>query len=467
MIGIKEASIDVYHGLLALQHRGQDACGILSFDKISNGFYLDKGHGLVGNHFSEDRFSKLSGDIAIGHVRYPTVGICSIRDAQPFFIESKGGIGMAHNGNVSNVCEIKEKLVRNNWYINSNSDSEIILKCFADGLSHCGTVQGLFDAVKYVFDNAYPSYSSIAIIAGKGLLAFRDTRGIRPLVFGKKITDGKTSYAFSSETVALNNLGYEVERDVRPGEAIFVDMTANFHSQQIYDDEHKHCMFEWVYFARPESEMEKRHLYHVRERLGSEIAKELKHLKADYVIAVPDTSRTAALSIAGSLGIPYKEGLIKNRYIGRSFIMNCQNQRENCVKLKLNVVHPNVKGKRLIVVDDSIVRGTTLRIIAGMLRQAGAEEIHMVSTCPPIVAPCFWGVDFPEKDELVAYEKSVSQIRDEMGVDTLTYMTMEALKKAVGIDDLCIACLGGKAPTCTKHIAAFANMRKSERNSGV
>lgn len=452
--GEREAAYELFTGMLTLQHRGQSSSGMLTFGHDE--FFLKKKVGLVSEGFNLDNLKRMHGNIGLGHVRYPTIGSDPHRDAQPFTTYTPYGIGMAHNGNLVNFDEVKDWLYDNyQRRLRSKCDVEAIMKVFSVELfkqvhDKDFTPEKIFEAVKGSMDVLNGGYSCVSIIAGKGLVGFRDPNGIRPMVFGKKEVDGKTSYAFASETVALEVNGYEIIRDVKPGEVFFIDNDLNIHSKVVKDPSPKHCMFEWVYFARPDSVIEKEGVYEARLKLGRELAKEWekKEKEIDVVIPVPDTSRTAALSFAKEIGVPYREGLIKNRYSWRTFIMPTQEQRESAVRLKLNPIIKEIKGKKVALVDDSIVRGTTSKKLISLVKKAGVEEIHFLSSCPPIKFPCYYAIDFADKNELIGGEKEIEEIRKEIGADSLTYQTIEGLKNALDMDDeLCLACLNGNYPT--------------------
>lgn len=454
IIGPENTAQELYTAMLLLQHRGQDAAGILTFD--SENFHLRKNIGLVNEIFNEINIHELTGNIGIGHVRYPTVGQTKVKDAQPIQTGYPYGIGMAHNGNLLNYNELKKELIeKRHRQIRSTCDVEIILKLFADELSKIKhdvfTPKVAFKALKETMMQLNGSYSAVTLIGRKGLLAFCDPSAIRPIIMGEKEIDGKKCYAFVSESVALDALDYKVVRDLEPGEAIFVDMNGNLTSKIIIGKGPHPCMFEWVYFARPDSVIKKKGVYEVRLELGrllAEVWKE-KNIDIDVVIPVPTTSRTAALTFANEIGKPYREGLVKNRYIGRTFIMPSQEQRKNAVKMKLNPVILELKGKRVALIDDSIVRGTTSKKIIEMVRKAGAKEVHFLSTCPPIKYPCYWAIDMPTHQELIASKKEIKEIREYIGTDSLTYQKLENVPKAIGFPEnkLCMACLNGKTPT--------------------
>ncbi len=434
----EDASGKAYMGLMALQHRGQDSAGIVSFD--GSRLNLKKGVGLVSQVFSDENLELLKGSAAIGHVRYSTAGGSLKQDAQPFTLSIPLTLAMAHNGNVVNYDELKKYF---GGKIESGCDVEVIMHVFAEEYAKTknGNAEGIFKAVEKVFERVNGAYSVVAVVE-KGLLAFRDPRAIRPLEMGKS-KDGKV-IAFASETAAFDAMEIDFVKDVKGGEAVFVDLNGKITEKTIESKTPAHCMFEFVYFSRPDSFLDGKSVYEARISLGKILGSKLKG-KGEVVVAVPDTARPSSEALGEEAGIPAKEGLIKNRYAWRTFIMPTQKQRDRALKIKLNVNRPVVDGKKIILVDDSIVRGTTARKIVKIMKEH-AKSVHLVSTCPPIVNPCYYGVDFPDEDELIAHAKSIEEIRREVGADELTYASVEDLKKAIGIP-LCTACLTGEYPT--------------------
>ncbi|MDD5337522.1 MAG: amidophosphoribosyltransferase [Candidatus ainarchaeum sp.] len=418
----------LYRAMVALQHRGQDAAG---FAVHHNGkFETRRGLGLVYDIFSEED-QRLEGAVGIGHTRYPTTGRCLISDVQP----SAGATTVvSHNGHISNYWDLRKEFEKEGVKMASQVDSEIILLLLQKKIG-----EGLESAVKYAMERLDGAYSVAGIYDGK-LFAFRDRHAIRPLVYG----ENRDFFCICSESCALdtNNIPYAGE--VRGGEMIVVE-NGKAAKKQLLDGAVHNCMFEYVYFARPDSIINKKWVYQVRKRLGEELAAE-HPVKADIVVPVPDTSRTAAQAFSEKIGLRLEEGLIKNRYIGRTFIMPNQGARANAVKLKLNPVRPMLEGKRVVLIDDSIVRGTTLKEIVGMVRGAGAAEVHLRITSPPIRAPCFYGVDMSTYSELIANKKSVEEIRNFLGADSLGYLSLDGLKKAIGLP-LCTGCLNEDYPT--------------------
>lgn len=449
----KEAAIDrIYPALMALQHRGQDSAGATTFE---NGFHLKKGNGLATSVFNVKNIERLKGNIGIGHVRYPTIGSGHEEDAQPFIITAPYGITLAHNGNLVNYFDLRRNLISNNLrYFNSHCDAEVILNLISVELSKINLRQlkpeMLFKALSRVFKMMIGSYAVVAVIADRGLLAFRDPSGIKPLVFASN----KTSYCFASESVALDLLGYSDIQDVAPGQAIFVDMKGQFNTKQIVkvpQSEQAPCIFEYVYFARPDSVIDGIGVYEARLRLGEELGKQItqRDIKPDVVIPVPDTARASAQMVAEQLGIKYREGLIKNRYIHRTFIMPTQAARIEAVRLKLNSIKTEIKDKKVLLVDDSIVRGNTSREIIALLRATGACAVYFAAYSPPIRFPCVYGIDMQTRGEFIAQDKSIEQIRECIDADALFYQTIEGLIQGVGAGrtNFCSACFSGVYPT--------------------
>ncbi len=468
VIGAENAAAELYVGLVHLQHRGQDAAGMITFDfsEPDSGIKISKDIGLVSNVFNDTKLLNVNGQMGIGHTRYPTVGVGDVKEVQPFFNRYPDGIGLAFNGNVVNYPVLKEKLRQRRVYLSSSSDAEVLLEVFGDsyGKDARDGVDAVYAAVRKVYDEAIGGYSVVVVIANKGIVAFKDPNGIRPLIMGEKKAKGKKSYAFASESIALSIQGYENLRDIKPGEAVYVDKDLKVHSKVLEAGKPAPCVFEYVYFSTVESVYEGRPIYEVRKRLGEELAAKVKKhwpdLDVDVVIPVPDTSRAAANSLAKALGVPYEEGLIKNRYIGRTFIMPVQKIRENAMKLKLKPIDSVIRGKSIMVVDDSIVRGTTSRRIVELLRESGAKKVYFLSTFPPIRNPCYYGIDFQRKEELIAHGKTIDEVEKEIGADRLIYMDVEGLQKAVGTEKLCTACVTGEYPTTTEHAKELTSLRR-------
>ena len=441
LVGQAPANQLLYDGLLLLQHRGQDAAG----NGTSSGrtFAVHKGSGLVRDVFRTRNMRALPGCTGIGHVRYPTAGSAvSLEEAQPFYVNAPFGITLAHNGNLTNTEALKQELFqRDRRHINTDSDSEVLLNVLAHELDNRARgvtldPDTIFQAVAALHGRARGAYACVAEIAGYGLLAFRDPLGIRPLCYGvAEAENGRTEYLVASESVALEGLGFRLVRDLEPGEAIFIDRDGGFHSRA-YDKAGplSTCIFEYVYFARPDSVIDGASVYDVRLRLGEKLAatveQQLRLEDIDVVIPIPETSRPSAMQLAGRLGLAYREGFIKNRYVGRTFIMPGQAVRQKSVRQKLNAMSIEFKGKNVLLVDDSIVRGTTSREIVQMAREAGANKVFFASAAPPVRFPNVYGIDMPTRSELIAYERDDDAIRDAIGADALVYQSIEAMKQA-------------------------------------
>lgn len=453
LIGEEKAGEKLYPALFALQHRGQDAAGILSYDFDRSQFHLEKDLGLVEDVFTSERQLRLKGSMALGHTRYSTIGTVDKEDLQPLFLSYPYGIGMIHNGNVTNYDEVVDYLKRQKlrWTFSRN-DLEILLHVLAVGLASrqdSGTLpENLSLAARDLLNRVEGAYSVIGMLADQGLFAFCDKHGIRPLLIGRRKQGGKYSYCFASEKQVFFGLGYEYWRDLKPGELVFVDKNQELHSFQASEKKARPCMFEWIYFAGSETEWHGRPVYEVRLKLGEILAEECqkKGLDVDIVAPVPDTSRAAACRLAEVLEKPYREVLIKNRYVQRSFIVNQPELRKMMVNLKLSPVESEIRGKKILLVDDSIVRGTTSARIVRLLREAGAAKVYLASTCPPIRHPCFYGIDFPEGESLVAHKRSEADVQRILEVDGLVFLPLSRLSEGLGLNSLCSACLDGDYP---------------------
>ncbi len=430
----------IYDALTVLQHRGQDAAGIVTVDD-ENRFRLRKANGLVSDVFQQVHMLRLQGNAGIGHVRYPTAGSSSVSEAQPFYVNSPYGLTLVHNGNLTNSIELKEKLFKlARRHVNTNSDSEALLNILAHHLDQTAqeklSAQDIFEAIRAVNKDIRGAYACVAMIIGHGLVAFRDPNGIRPLVLGKREENGKTEYMFASESVALDTVGFDFVRDIQPGEAVYITFDGELFSEQCADNAKLcPCIFEYVYFARPDSTIDGVSVYaarvHMGERLGQKIAREWQDVDIDVVIPVPETSNDIALRIAHVLNKPYRQGFVKNRYVGRTFIMPGQKQRVSAVRRKLNTISAEFKGKNVLLVDDSIVRGTTSEQIVEMARAAGAKKIYFASAAPEIRYPNVYGIDMPTKHELIAYNRNVDEIAQLIGVDKLIFQDLNALMISV------------------------------------
>ena len=431
----------LYDGLQVLQHRGQDAAGIATED--GGRFHMHKASGLVRDAFRTRNMRDLPGNWGIAHVRYPTAGSASAAaEAQPFYVNSPFGLMLAHNGNLTNSEELKREMFLSDLrHINTNSDSEVLLNVLAHELQAAAKSfrldeETVFTAVAGVHRRCRGAYATVAMISGTGLLAFRDPYGIRPLVIGRNDTANGTEWLVASESVALDVMGFKLVRDVAPGEAILIDIEGRFHSRQCATHTvHAPCMFEFVYLARPDSLIDGISVYDARIKMGEFLARKLRatlpHLKIDVVIPIPDSSRPSAMEMAHHLNVPYREGFVKNRYIGRTFIMPGQAIRKKSVRQKLNTIHQEFKGKAVLLVDDSIVRGTTSREIVQMARDAGATKVYMASAAPPVRYANVYGIDMPTNSELIASDRTEEEICREIGADALIYQDLEDLKAAV------------------------------------
>jgi amidophosphoribosyltransferase len=405
---------------------------------------------LVRDAFHEENLNFLKGNIGIGHVRYPTLGGMGVENAQPFISTAPYGIAFAFNGNIINFDSLKEKLEKDSRrIIISTSDAELLLNLLSAEMEKkpAFSADFLFEAVKGLFEKVRGSYSVVALIKDKGILAFRDPYGIKPLIFGKK----DTSFCVVSESIALDTLGYTIERDVRPGEAVFFSTDGKLYTKKISEEKHCPCIFEYVYFARPDSTIDGISVYKARLNLGKNLAREIKKkgINIDIIAPVPDTSRPVAISLAEELNVKYREGLMKNRYIGRTFIMPHQSKREELIKIKLSPVKEIMKGKKVLLVDDSIVRGTTSKKIVQLIRDAGAKEVHFASSSPPLKFPCYYGIDMQTKGEFIASRRDLEKIIEIIGVESLTYQSIKGLIEAVStkkVKNFCTACFTGDYP---------------------
>lgn len=452
----------LYDGMQVLQHRGQDAAGIVTAE--GNNFHMHKGSGMVRDVFRTRDMRNLLGNMGIAHVRYPTAGCASSpAEAQPFYVNSPFGIVLAHNGNLTNAEQLKQDLFRQDLrHVNTNSDSEVLLNVLAHELqesarNHKLDPAAVFAAVAGVHRRCRGAYAVVAMIAGYGLLAFRDPYGIRPLVFGDAEVEGGKEYLVASESVALDTLGFQIIRDVAPGEAVLITEGGEFFSQQCADNPVRYpCIFEYVYLARPDSVIDGISVYETRlfmgEKLADKIRRVIDPLDVDVVIPIPDTSRPSALQLANRLGLTYREGFIKNRYIGRTFIMPGQAVRKKSVHQKLNAIGMEFKDKNVLLVDDSIVRGTTSRQIVQMAREAGARKVYFASAAPPVRFPNVYGIDMPTRQELLATGRTDDEIAQEIGADAVIYQDIDALVEAVragnpDIADFETSCFDGRYVT--------------------
>jgi amidophosphoribosyltransferase len=447
---------DLYQGLLSVQHRGQDSAGIITY---SGRFHTKKGNGLVQDIFTPENLERLKGPIGIGHTRYPTIGGGGGDDAQPFLVNSPFGIMMAHNGNVVNFRQLKKELFEKyHRLLNSDNDVEAVLNVFAEELAaqHTKrlTPQNVYKAVESVYRKVKGSYSVIAYIAEQGMVAFRDPYGIKPLVYGIRRDGLVPSYAFASESVALNIMGFTEIQNVEAGEVVFLDRGRTLHRRRLSHCPHSPCLFEWVYFARPDSFIDNVNVYLCRVELGRRLAGEVQkaNLKIDVVVPVPDSARDAAIEIARGLNLKYREALVKNRYIGRTFIMPVDGKRRSSVRMKLNPIASEFKGKNVLLVDDSIVRGNTSRAIVELVRECGAKKVYFAIYSPPLRYPCVYGIDMQTRTEFVARNADADQVAKKIGADKVIYQTLDNLKAAVHagnpkLSHFCAACFDGLYPT--------------------
>lgn len=439
IVGKSEVASALYDGLTVLQHRGQDAAGIATVDGAK--LRLHKGRGLVRDVFQRDDMLTLRGCVGIGHCRYPTAGSDDTGEAQPLYVNSPYGIALAHNGNLVNTAAIRRALFQDDRrHINTESDSEVLLNVLAHELQiqerHALTPDHIFKAVAGVHERARGGYAVVALVLGYGILAFRDPHGIRPLVLGERDTAEGKEYAVASESVALDILGFKRARDLEPGEAVLLGFDGTLAHRRCAEGRlHAPCIFEYVYLARPDSMIEDVSVYKARLRMGERLAEKILRLRPDHdieaVIPIPDTARTAASSLAQALGVPMREGFVKNRYIGRTFIMPGQSERVKSVRRKLNPVELEFRKKTVLLVDDSIVRGTTSKQIIQMARDVGAKKVYFASAAPPVRFPNVYGIDMPAAAEFVAHGRSEVEIQELLGADWLVYQDLDDLVAAV------------------------------------
>ena len=443
VVGRSSVGLELYEGLSMMQHRGQDAAGIVTCagDRLT----LRKANGLVRDVFGQSHISALEGSMGIGHVRYPTAGTSSTAEAQPMYVNSPFGICMAHNGNLINADDLNEELFRSDRrHINTSSDSEVLLNVFAHELQAVAGLrlkpEDVFNAVERVHARAIGAYSALALIAGYGMVGFRDPNAIRPLIVGYRENADGPDYIMASESVVLDVLGYKEMASIKPGEAVYIEMSGRVHRKQCSSSpRYAPCIFEFVYLARPDSMIDGISVYKARLKMGEKLADKILRLHPnhdiDVVIPIPDTSTTAALPMAHRLNVKYRQGLIKNRYVGRTFIMPGQAERKRSVRRKLNTVELEFRDKNVLLVDDSIVRGTTSKQIVQMARDAGAKKVYLASAAPPVRYPNVYGIDMPAPSEFVAHKLSEEEVADYIGVDWLVYQDLEDLQEcALGIN---------------------------------
>lgn len=442
IVGRTSVNQPIYDALTVLQHRGQDAAGIVTVD--GSAFRLRKANGLVKDVFEVKHMLRLQGNAGLGHVRYPTAGSSSASEAQPFYVNSPFGISLVHNGNLTNTVELHDRLIKQRRHVNTTSDSEVLLNLLADEIQQCKnvnlTAQEVFDAVAKVHSLTRGAYAVAALIIGQGLVAFRDPFGIRPLVLGKQETENGTEYMVASESVSLDAVGFKLMRDVAPGEAVYISLEGELYTQQCADSpSYAPCLFEFVYFARPDSTIDKVSVYGSRVNMGAKLGKKIKREWEDHdidvVIPIPETSCDTALEIARHLILPYRQGFVKNRYIGRTFIMPGQQERKKSVRRKLNAIGVEFKGKNVLLVDDSVVRGTTSEQIIEMAREAGAKKVYFASAAPEIRFPNVYGVDMPTASELIAHGRDVDEISKMIGADGMIFQDLEDLIESVRMEN--------------------------------
>ena len=443
IVSSKPVNREIYDALTLLQHRGQDASGIVTWDEY--GLHARKSNGLIRDVFHQRHMNLLTGNVGMGHVRYPTAGSSDLSEAQPFYVNSPFGICLAHNGNLTNYDQLaKSLMIEDRRHLNTQSDSEVILNVFAHELQkrldNEITAKIIFEAIEAVHNRCSGGYAVIIMIIGFGIVAFRDPNGIRPLILGKRKSEMGEDYMVASESVALDVTHFDIERDILPGEGLIIENNGKMQNKICSQkNSYSPCIFEFVYFARPDSIIDKLSVYKARLRMGEELASKILSERPDndidVVIPIPDTSRTAASQVAYNLGVKYREGFIKNRYVGRTFIMPGQEERNDSVRRKLNPIDLEFRGKNVLLVDDSIVRGTTSKQIIKLARDAGAKKVYFASAAPPVKYPNVYGIDMAAASELIASKKTVDQIKEEIGTDWLIYQDLEALIRAVSHDN--------------------------------
>jgi amidophosphoribosyltransferase len=471
----------IYDALLLLQHRGQDAAGIVTMQGTK--CFMHKARGMVRDVFRTRNMRALPGTVGLGQVRYPTAGNAySEEEAQPFYVNAPYGIVLVHNGNLTNAHSLKEELFAiDRRHINTTSDTEVLINVLAHELERAATdvplsPDEIFKAVGAVHKRLRGSYAVVALIAGHGLLAFRDPFGIRPLCFGETTTPDGAEVVVASESVAIEGTGHKVTRDVAPGEAIFIDLNGKVHAQQCAENPTLNpCMFEFVYLARPDSVMDGISVYQARLNMGETLAQRListiRPNEIDVVIPIPESSRPSAMQLAQKIGKPYREGFVKNRYVGRTFIMPGQGVRKKSVRQKLNAIEVEFKGRNVLLVDDSIVRGTTSKEIVQMARDAGARKVYMASAAPPVRYPNVYGIDMPTSEELIAHNRSIEEIRQFIGADALIYQDVDAMKNVVralnpAIVNFEASCFDGHYVTGDVSAADFDAMALQRKSQG-
>lgn len=479
IIGIAQrkgnVNLNIYDGLLMLQHRGQDAAGLVTYD--GNHFYETRGNGLVTDVFNEKNLAPLTGNFGLGHVRYPTAGTTDPSEAQPFFVNAPFGIYLVHNGNLTNTDEQRTKILSNyQRHLKTQSDTEVLLNVFADKMyqifknGETNAQEVVFKAVTELMKSIRGGYSIICLIDKVGLLAFRDPNGIRPLSLGHRSGSAGDDWAFASEDVAFTPISFKKNRDVKPGEAVLITPDGKKIERQCKQGELNPCIFEYIYLARPDSMIDDISVYKTRLRLGALLAKQIiaANLEIDSIIPVPDSSRPMALELSKVTGIKYREGLIKNRYIGRTFIMPDQRLREKSARKKYNIVPLEFRNRNILLVEDSIVRGTTMKRIAQMCRDAGAKKVYVASAAPPVKFPNVYGVDMPTRKELIGHNLSIPEIEQALGIDKLFYQSVEdtiiaAKEGNPNIEQFDCSCFDGKYVTGDIDEAYLQKLENSKR----
>ena len=462
IIGKEQIAEILLQGMSLLQHRGQDATGVFTYNPQKDTCALHNSHGLVNQVFPTTSIPRPEAAWGIGHLRYSTIGSGNAVDIQPHILEKQDyTIALIHNGNIVNYVPLKDKMMSEQTVFQTTCDTEIILHLFSNKLEEAGqfNFEAICSAVSHIYTHVFGSYSVLGIITGHGLIAFRDPWGFRPLLYG--VSRDKQSHIFSSETGPFNLFEVENIQDIEPGEVIFIDKNNKVHRHKLKEYRHAHCSFEFNYFAKANSVIEKREVYQVRQELGLKLAKNVKEagIEIDTIIPIPETARPSALALGRALHIPIDEGFIKQDYIGRTFIMPTQKIREKAVSKKITAVNSVFKGKKVLLVDDSIVRGTVCRHVIQLARKAGATHVYFASTYPPIRHPCFYGIDFPRQENLIAWGKTCEEIAHEIGADGVIYNSIQDLEQAIKLGDLCTACLKGKYPTGTEGVAELQSLR--------
>ena len=451
----------IYQSMIQLQHRGQDAAGIFTFDPKTGQHFLHKNRGLVNQVLTPQTLPLSEASWGIGHVRYQTVGDGSINDTQPMVIGDNPTIALGYNGNIVNYLPVKRELEAEGCKFHSNCDAEVILHILS---SHINSPDCTFDDIKQAVHEVYRkvsgAYSVVATITGVGMIAFRDPAGIRPLLYGTQ--KGSKGVGFASETYALIFCDFSNIENICPGEVMFVDRDFNQHKERLISKPPSYCSFEFNYFAKPNTVIEHQEVYHIRSTLGKTLARKVmqKEFDIDVVVPIPNSARPAAISLAREMNIPCEDGFVKQEYIGRTFIMPTQRLREKAIGRKLAPVFSVFQGKNVILVDDSIVRGTVSKKVTMLAKSAGAKNIYFASTFPPIRHPCPYGIDFANQDQLIAYDRQIDQIAEEIGVDGLVYNNIEEFKDVIGVKGVCMACVTGKYPTDTSGIEELRAMRQ-------